>query len=216
MPVFKSAILEVKTSKHLCGYIICLVTCPKKYIQWSAYIWMCIWNIKYFIHSKIAGSPHKTLPWASEMVLAAWPAAYLYLLKGTLGLQLFDCWGLMEYKTCEYCVLLNLEFSFFALSLETGNSPNEMRQTGVRMWAEHFLLPHISHMKKQQIVCKYRKYQLHLWSILPLERLESALSGALPICSAACDATPLCLFACVWFINLDKLAPVPRITYVLA
>lgn len=139
MSVFKSAILELKTSKHLCDCIVCLVTCPKKYIQWSAYIWMCIWNVKCFIHSKRAGSPHKTLPWASEMVLAAWPVAHLYLVKGALGFQLFDCWGLMEYKTCEHCILLNLVFSFFVLSLQTDNSPNQTRQKGVRVWAEHFL-----------------------------------------------------------------------------
>lgn len=38
MSVFKSAILELKTAKHVCGYIGCLVTYSEKYIQESAYI----------------------------------------------------------------------------------------------------------------------------------------------------------------------------------
>lgn len=98
----------------------------------------CILNIRYFTHSKTAG--HHTNPslsiWNGFRCMAV---AYLYLLKGALGLQLFDCWGLMEYKTCARCTSLNLEFSFFVLSLKTNNSPNQTRQTGVRVWAEHFL-----------------------------------------------------------------------------
>lgn len=38
MSVFKSAILELKTVKHLRGYIGYLVTYSEKYIQESAYI----------------------------------------------------------------------------------------------------------------------------------------------------------------------------------
>lgn len=36
--VFKSAFLELKYIKHLCGYIGYLVTCPENYMHESAYI----------------------------------------------------------------------------------------------------------------------------------------------------------------------------------
>lgn len=139
MTVLKSAkCLELKTSKHLCGCIICLVACPKKIDSV-----ICLY-LNAHLECKLFHPFQNSCPTTQNPSLSIWNgfscmACSIPLpFKRCFGTSAL-CWGLMEYKTCEHCILLSLGFSFFVLFLKTSNSPNQTRQTGVRVWAEHFL-----------------------------------------------------------------------------